>query len=152
MAFGWRPHSIPYSHWHMTVSDIREFLLREGYQAKLDEGDENAAEISSKADGIPFSITFYRDIPPDGDLDAFYSFSFSAGVEGEGDPNLLQLNQLNAENRFFKVYAERGVVWIEMDSLISSEELTEAIFANAFGWWTSFLRDMVTTSGDSGEG
>jgi hypothetical protein len=130
----------------MTPTDIRDFLQSDGYRAKLDEGDEKAAEIESSADGIPFDIVFYREYPPDGDLDAFYSFSFSAGIDGDDDPNLLLLNQVNAENRFFKAYADRGVVWIEMDVPISSEDLSPQMFGNVFGWWTSFLREMITSS------
>jgi hypothetical protein len=135
----------------MTVSDIRDYLLREGYRAKLDEGDEATAEITSSTDGIPFYITFYREYPPDGDLEAFYSFSLTAGIEEDRDPNLLLLNQLNADNRFFKAYAERGVIWIEMDNLISSDELTEQMFENAFRLWTTFLHEMIRTAGDTSD-
>lgn len=132
----------------MTVNDIREYLLREGYRAKLAQEDEETALINSSVDGVPFSIVFYRESPPDGDLDAFYSYQFSAGVDEEKDPNLLALNQLNAENRFFKAYADSGVIWIETDHLVSSDELTEQMFSNAFGWWTTFLHEMIKSPDD----
>jgi len=125
----------------MTPQEICTRLQADGYRAVLDE-DEDVAHIKTGVDGIPFSIHLYRPSPPDGDLDAFDSVSFSAGIE-QDEPNLMRLNSVNAQGRFIKVYAENGVIWFEMDNIVKTYQLTPELWEEVFGMWTACLANIV---------
>ena len=129
----------------MTPTEIKNWMLNDGYRAKLEESDADAAVIVSGVHGIPFNVLLMRDDPPDGDLDAFGIMLFTSGVSLSKTPSLKSLNQINADYRFFKVYAdeEDDVVHITMDSNVSADVLTEELFEDLFEIWTSGLPELV---------
>ena len=127
----------------MTPSAVRDFMLEEGYKAKLDEDDSEAARISSGVDGIPFSLSFFRPAEWDGDLDAYDVVAYTAGIDVKDDPNLNKLNSVNANHRFLKAYAADSVVWIEMDITVPEGGLPDEVFKETFACWTTVMPEMV---------
>ena len=129
----------------MTPTEIKDWMLNDGYRAKLEESDADVAVIVSGVHGIPFNVLLLRDDPPDGDLDAFGTMSFTSGVSLSKTPSLKSLNQINANYRFFKVYADEvdDVVHIAMDSEVSADTLSQELFEDLFEIWISGLPELV---------
>ena len=127
----------------MTPRDVRDYLLEEGFRAKLDESEEDCSTIESADEGLLYQIHFYRPTPPDGDVDAFESISFSTGREYEGEVPLSVLNEYNARYRFTKIYHQKGALYLEMDNIIFPNNLTPDLFEDILGFWTVSLVDFV---------
>jgi Putative bacterial sensory transduction regulator len=127
----------------MTPRDVRDYLIEEGYRAKLDESDIDCSTIESADEGLTYLIRFYRPTPPDGDLDNFESVSFSTGREVGRDFAIAELNNYNAKHRFSKMYFEDGGVWLEMDNIIYPENLTPNLFEDFLGFWSVAISDFV---------
>jgi hypothetical protein len=125
----------------MSPRAIQQYMIDEGYRAKLKLEDEESTIIESGVGGYEFMIVFLRFEPHDGDLDNYQSMFFTSGI-GTDKKNLDKINEANSESSFLKAHFDDGI-WIELAVPIPETGLPTGMFEEYFTQWTSDLPEFV---------
>jgi len=126
----------------MTVQDVANWLLSEGYQAKIVTGNDGQQTISSSSGGINFHVGFY-----DCKGARCGSIQFFAGFDTKGALNPVKMNDWNHTERWARAYVDKtNDPWIEMDVDITPGGTFE-LLSDEFATWRSVLDHFKTFIG-----
>jgi Putative bacterial sensory transduction regulator len=125
----------------MSPKAIRDYLIEEGFRAKIKVEDEGSTIIESAAGGYEFSIVFFRFEPFDGDLDNYHALLFTSGI-GTDEADLKKINKANSDSFHLKAHFDDGI-WIEMAVPVPESGLPQSVFEESFSSWASDLPEFV---------